>query len=686
MGVAKVILNNETLIDVTQKTVTSSNLLSGITALGRDGEPVVGSYIPPVVPMYQSKTITPTTSTQVVVPDTNMESLNGSGTVDRVSGISISHGGDLSGLVSGQSYRIAVTLNCYKMGSSYSATWSVDDEFEWNGSYFDLTSTAPSSIANVYLTSLRLTATTCDFYFASSGSHGADINGGIYISQPYDALSSVTVNPIPSDYVIPAGTLSVLADGTYDVKSYASVSVSVGGGGGIEGNLKAFSIYDYDFLTPGSKSIPLSNRFEIGESVAFLWQHGYYNGTTLIPDQGSFYSIFEYDGTSKTFEYSYVGAGSRTYIDVLTFDSSKFYYSCSTAGAFQLDIYRHGEFDAIDLFAGNNLSVYSSPSVYFIKSSFAQSDPTLTEIYLDRCVSIGFQAFGSCSNLINASLPKCEYIESRAFQYCYKLQSVYIPNVITIGLSAFFACSKLFAIDIPNATYISTGAFMSCRRLASVNAPLVSMVLSNAFNYCTSLQAIDLPSAVSIYSSTFYFCSQLSTVNLPLAKAIGTRAFMSCFSLASINMPEVKSIDGSAFYNCSALTSLYLPKLTSISTEVFIGCVSLETFTAPLVSYIGQSAFRGCSKLQSVSFPLISSIPASTFYGCSNLLSVYLMSGSVVSLANVSVFTGTPISSPIINNDTNTATFGSIYVPSSLYSSYLTAANWSTYSSRIVSM
>ena len=44
MGVAKVILNGDTLIDVTQKTVTSSNLLSGETALNAAGQDIVGTY------------------------------------------------------------------------------------------------------------------------------------------------------------------------------------------------------------------------------------------------------------------------------------------------------------------------------------------------------------------------------------------------------------------------------------------------------------------------------------------------------------------------------------------------------------------------------------------------------------------------------------------------------------------
>lgn len=48
----------------------------------------------------------------------------------------------------------------------------------------------------------------------------------------YDGLSRVTVNSIPSEYIIPTGTVSITSNGTVDVKQYASANVSVSGGGG----------------------------------------------------------------------------------------------------------------------------------------------------------------------------------------------------------------------------------------------------------------------------------------------------------------------------------------------------------------------------------------------------------------------------------------------------------------------
>lgn len=43
----------------------------------------------------------------------------------------------------------------------------------------------------------------------------------------YEGLSQVTVNPIPSQYIVPSGDFTIVSNGTYDVTSYASATVNV---------------------------------------------------------------------------------------------------------------------------------------------------------------------------------------------------------------------------------------------------------------------------------------------------------------------------------------------------------------------------------------------------------------------------------------------------------------------------
>ena len=49
------------------------------------------------------------------------------------------------------------------------------------------------------------------------------VNSGVYTT------GKVTVNPIPSNYIVPSGTKTITTNGTHDVKSYASATVSVAG-------------------------------------------------------------------------------------------------------------------------------------------------------------------------------------------------------------------------------------------------------------------------------------------------------------------------------------------------------------------------------------------------------------------------------------------------------------------------
>ena len=121
-----------------------------------------------------------------------------------------------------------------------------------------------------------------------------------------------------------------------------------------------------------------------------------------------------------------------------------------------------------------------------------------------------------------------------------------------------------------------------------------------------------------------------------------------------------------------------------VGSYAFGVCPNLITASFPNASSIGDYAFWNCSSLTTVSFPNASYIGDGAFEYCTNLISFYLTGGSLSQVPTLSedAFYITPIGgySDVASH------YGSVYVPASLYSAFLSADNWSDIASRIVSV
>jgi len=277
--------------------------------------------------------------------------------------------------------------------------------------------------------------------------------------------------------------------------------------------------------------------------------------------------------------------------------------------------------------------------------------------------------------------PAVTAIPARAYMDCLSLTSVEFPACEAVGLSAFYFCSALTSIDLPACSAVGDYAFGYCYSLATVSLPVCNTIGSYAFDCCTSLASLSMRWCASVGYGAFEYCTALATVSLPACRSLGSTAFGHCSALATVSLPRCEAVGAYAFVSCSSLSFAGLSKCVDLGYYAFCGCTTLMRVSLPACSSVGDCAFWGCSSLASVSLPKCGRIGADAFARCASLMTLDLAGVSAVpALASTDAFLGTPMSDP-----TQSGAYGSIRVPRSLYSSFVTARHWSEYASRMVS-
>ena len=136
---------------------------------------------------------------------------------------------------------------------------------------------------------------------------------------------------------------------------------------------------------------------------------------------------------------------------------------------------------------------------------------------------------------------------------------------------------------------------------------------------------------------------------------------------------SVKNLGNEAFrYVTTLAKSLNFKSLTTAGSRAFGGIsAGLETLVLPAISSAGAYCFAESSSIKTIDFgPNMPDWNAWFFSGDSSLSTVIIRKASVAGLTNINVFNATPFASG--------GSGGTLYVPSSLISSYENASNWST--------
>lgn len=459
MAISKVTLNGETLMDVTQDTVATNNLLTGETATGADGEPVVGAYSPPasvsVEPLNVSANGTYTApSGKAYSPVTVNVSGGGETTASQKDVNFIDYDGTIRYSYTASEFANLTALPANPSHSGLTSqgwNWSLADAKAYVAKYGKLW------IGQMYITDDGKTRVYIHLEEGrTSPMLGCCPNGTVVVDWG-DGSATETLTGTSLSTVKWTSTHNYAAGGYVITLNVTSGTVALSGRG--SSNQYAYLLRyssDADGRNAGYQNA--IQRIEIGENIS-IGNYAFYYCYSLA-------SITIPDGVTSIGTNTFQSCYSLAYVvipDSVTSIGTYAFYSCYSLA---------------------NITIPNGVT------------------------SIGGTAFYYCYSLASITIPDgVTSVENYTFQECHSLASITIPDSMTsIGTNTFQNCYSLANITIPyNVTSISTQTFRNCYALAKIlfkPATPPTVANSNAWSNIPTDCVISVPTGtLSAYTS-----------------------------------------------------------------------------------------------------------------------------------------------------------------------------------------
>ena len=665
MAIAKVILNGETLMDVTSDTATANNMLSGIQATKNDGTKVTGNIasksstdltvsgatVTAPAGYYANAASKAVATTTHPNPTASITSSTGVVTASHTQTTGYVTSGTTTGTLS-------LTTQAGKTVTPTETAQTAVASYRWT--------TGPVSVAAIsstYVGSGIPTRSAADMTVAAQS---VTAPAGYY-SQAFTKAVTVTTHPNPTA-AITSSTGVITATHT-QTAGYVAAGTTTGttqltskAAATIYPSTADQTIASYHWLTGTQtiKSVTTSNL--TAENIA--------EGVVIkIGDSSNASRITQVTGThsgASSYTATITSSGHSSYCYV-TYNGTKYYTNNNTF------TFKAG--DTLQIYAGTRGG--SNDDTIYINGILVKTANPASYTYTlpvgDITIDLSYLEKGSSVNIWGLVQPTGTYSVSAAGThniYSYSTVSVAagsaFPPAVTITKAPTFSMNSSTGVITASYTgsssitptvtsgYISQGTAgtisttgTSTYTLTTQGAQTITpgstaqTIASNRWLTGTqtiagdsNLVAANIAEGVSIFGITGTYSAAggftadqiaLRTIAGDIsgnASIIGSYTFAYCSSLTTVSFPACVTICNNAFYSCSNLTTTSFSSCISIYSSAFHGCHTLTTISFPVCRTIGLYAFGYCSSLTIANFPSCTIISGSAFTNCINLTTI----------------------------------------------------------------